>query len=63
MATLKGNRYTYNTVRAYVETVGENAANKTHTFKGMTFSSTGEMTFYILTNAELNTEKSRVYCE
>ena len=62
-ATLTGNGITYNTVKAYVETAADSAAHKTHTFSDMSISGTGEVTFYILTNAELNITSSRIYCE
>ena len=62
-ATLTGNGITYNTVRAYVETAADSTASKTHTFSDISISGTGDVIFYILTNVELNTESSHIYCE
>ena|GEM_PF-7066015 len=61
-ATLDGNGYSYDTVKAFVTTLKGSTAEKT--YDDTTFSATASgVVFYVISNVELDTDASRVYCE
>ena len=62
MATLKSDGYTYKKIMAEaVSAAGKKSM--TEEFSGASLSGDGSVIFYIISNAELDTENSRVYCE
>lgn len=61
-ATLKGDNTTYNTIKVDA-VIANGSKSNNQVFPGAKLSGTGDVTFYILTNAELNTTSSRIYCE
>lgn len=58
---LTGNGLTYDTVMIYAEAI--DGRRVTQTFLNSKVSGQGGVIFYIISNAELNTQSSKVYCE
>ena len=63
MATLTGNGVAYDTIKVYAESMADSTKTATQTYTGVPAFTDGEVTFYVLSNAMLNAENSKVYCE